>query len=177
MPIGIYDRSHLIRSIIDRILKKVVKDEKTKCWYFIGSKSIKGYGRINYHGNETILSHRYVYWYYKKSKEVTWEDFNKRGLLVCHSCDNRICNNPDHLWEGTVKDNSDDMINKGRSVHPKGEETYSHKLTERQVLEIFNKPGKITHIARLFNVGFTTVQYIKLGKSWSWLTNSVSRGF
>jgi hypothetical protein len=37
-----------------------------------------------------------------------------RGLYVCHSCDTQRCINPDHLWLGTPKQNSEDMSAKGR---------------------------------------------------------------
>ena len=38
----------------------------------------------------------------------------KPGYFACHSCDDRGCINPDHLWEGTPADNSRDVIEKNR---------------------------------------------------------------
>ena len=38
----------------------------------------------------------------------------KGGLFLCHTCDNSICVNPEHLWIGTAKENVADSINKGR---------------------------------------------------------------
>jgi len=36
------------------------------------------------------------------------------GLVVCHTCDNRLCVRIDHLWVGTQADNLKDMTDKGR---------------------------------------------------------------
>lgn len=37
------------------------------------------------------------------------------GMLICHHCDNTLCVNPDHLFVGTHKTNSDDKYRKGRA--------------------------------------------------------------
>ena len=36
------------------------------------------------------------------------------GHFVLHSCDNRLCCNPDHLRTGTHQDNMDDRNSRGR---------------------------------------------------------------
>lgn len=77
------------------------------CWVWKGAKTFNGYGRVSVAGRGTLRIHRYSF-------EVTNGDI-PRGMLVLHSCDNRLCFNPKHLFLGTYKDNSEDMKTKGRS--------------------------------------------------------------
>jgi hypothetical protein len=40
---------------------------------------------------------------------------------ICHRCDNRACWRPDHMFKGTHKENSEDMVKKGRQNSPTGD--------------------------------------------------------
>lgn len=86
-------------------LKNYPKRVKNGCWEWQKYKNEWGYGRLRHNGKK-VLAHRASY-------EVFKGDFDK-NLLVCHSCDNPSCVNPDHLFLGTNKDNVDDCISKGR---------------------------------------------------------------
>jgi HNH endonuclease len=82
--------------------------EKTEgCWIWKGSKVQAGYGRIVLQG-KTYRAHRISYLFLKG--EIP------EGLCVCHTCDNPACVNPEHLWLGTSRENTKDMIIKGRLV-------------------------------------------------------------
>jgi len=39
------------------------------------------------------------------------------GMLICHSCDNTACVNPDHMFLGTASDNNKDSMKKGRHLY------------------------------------------------------------
>jgi hypothetical protein len=85
-------------------MKYTIKDNG--CWEFSGCKMPNGYGKVTVN-KKTWLSHRYSY--FLKNGEIP------NGMHVCHTCDNRICINPEHLFLGTRKDNMQDMIKKKRN--------------------------------------------------------------
>ncbi|MEG4199333.1 HNH endonuclease [Microcoleus sp. Pol12A5] len=60
----------------------------------------------------------------------------KPGYFACHSCDDRGCINPDHLWEGTPADNSRDAIEKNRFPFVPGKICPNRKLKPEQVQQI-----------------------------------------
>jgi DNA invertase Pin-like site-specific DNA recombinase len=71
------------------------------------------------------------------------------------------CVNPDHLFIGTAKENSLDMICKNR--HRFGENHGNRKLTEVQVKEIanlYNQGYGLNYISKIFNVSSVTISNI-----------------
>jgi len=71
------------------------------------------------------------------------------GFCVLHDCDNPPCCNPHHLFLGTLQDNSDDMVSKGRQAcgvkngkhthperTPRGEQHGNARFTDETVLTI-----------------------------------------
>lgn len=82
------------------------------CWIWLGATSTRPGGAYSY-GNlwvegKSWRAHRFAYQLYKKPL--------KKGRVLLHTCDNPLCVNPDHLVEGTQKDNIHDCIAKGRCM-------------------------------------------------------------
>jgi hypothetical protein len=90
------------------------------CWVWTGSRIPKGYGKIQLgrRGTSPRFAHR-----------ISWElHFGPipQGLWVLHKCDNPSCVKPSHLFLGTAKDNTSDMMAKGRNRNsPRVAETHS----------------------------------------------------
>ncbi len=106
-------------------IKNNIKVSENGCWEWQGSCSSTGYSQIIGYGKK--CGHRLSYKVFKG-------DF-KETLFVCHSCDNKKCVNPDHLFLGTSKDNHFDMTIKGRNNQVRGIKTGRSKLTEENVKE------------------------------------------
>jgi len=87
------------------------------------------------------------------------------GGQILHTCDNRFCVNPDHLWLGTQLDNIQDMNDKGRCQQ--GETHYDSKLTPEQVLAIFDdKETSHSELGRRYGVHMTNIMKIRKGLNW-----------
>jgi hypothetical protein len=120
----------------------------------------KGYPMIQRNKIQTRI-HRYIY--------ETLFGLIPKGMCVCHSCDNRKCINPEHLWLGTIADNNKDMYNKGRNSNgdQKGESNSRSKLTNKQVLAIREDTRPRRVIAKEYHVSISSIDKIKTKETWS----------
>ena len=142
-----------------RFWSKVDIRGENECWEFKTGKSKNGYGTFRISPKQNMGAHRFAY-------------LDKRGtiplgLFVCHSCDNRLCCNPTHLWLGTPADNTADMIDKGRAAPAKGELNNSAKLTSAQVLAIRADTRSQRTIAKDYGVHNSVISRIKRRDIWS----------
>lgn len=142
--------------LVDRLWRRV--DKSGDCWIWTGAVSKSGYGVIQEAGlgSRNLTPHRLSYELHKGAIPA--------GYVVMHSCDNRLCVNPDHLSVGTPQENIWDMVRKGRNPVLVDKIV----LTPEIVRRIRNNP-KIRNIdfARELGVHPSTIRSVRIGRTWS----------
>ena len=147
-----------------RFLAKVSTGEGDACWLWKGYLKVRGYGGFAVKGKRDDLAHR-----------ASFRIFNGSLLddeCVLHSCDNPPCVNPSHLFKGSLKDNSQDMVKKGRGKVPyfRGEKHPNSMLKEENIHEIrrLHKDGLTNkEIGLKFGVHDETIGSIIRNLTWT----------
>lgn len=133
-----------------------------ECWIWTGGHDKDGYGVVRFRGRRRVKAHRASYAEFKG-----WPGPVPSELMVCHSCDNPPCINPDHLFLGTSLDNKIDSVIKAR--HAFGERAHKAKLTESQAQEILASDEPAPVLAERYGIHRNSIYYLRKGKSWKHL--------
>jgi hypothetical protein len=127
------------------------------CWEWQGELDKSGYGEFRFNSKMQTI-HRISYQLY--------HGMIPEGKQVNHTCHNRKCGNPFHVYAGTKQDNSNDMTRASRQV--KGESHGMSKLTELQVIEIRENKDKLSQnrLAKIHGVSKGLISLISNNKAW-----------
>lgn len=107
-------------SDINRFKKFFLQLGPDDCWEWTSTKDQKGYGIFSLY-SDSIRAHRASF--------LLFNGYLPKDKMVCHSCDNPSCVNPDHLWLGDNSLNMKDMWDKNRRIRsqkPKCHPTKRH---------------------------------------------------
>lgn len=132
---------------------------ETGCWLWTGALASDGYGLVSQRVDGKNIC--------KRAHRLSYELHVgpiPTGASVLHKCDTPICINPQHLFIGTQKDNTDDARRKGRHVH--GERHGASKLTEDDVRAIRIDSRSLREIAKAYGVTPGPIYAIKSGRKW-----------
>ena len=132
----------------------------TGCLEWQGALTKAGYGHASFEGR-LQQCHRIVW-------QIVYGPIPD-GKLVCHSCDNRRCIEPGHLFLGDQADNVADMWAKGRgrTWRGRGEQMPAAKLTEADVVAIRGDTRTQVVIAAQYGVSQAVVSAVKRRKTWA----------
>lgn len=148
---------------IDRFFSKIKKLDNN-CWEWTSGKYCTGYGMFcaRRGKRKTFLAHR-----------ISWMIYNNASILnrvmVCHTCDNRLCVNPEHLYLGTGFDNNRDTIERNRGNRLRGSKCSWARLTDADVIEIRRLKAlgvRQREIARKYDFDQASISNIVNYKNW-----------
>lgn len=148
------------RSCAEYFVSRYIPEPNSGCWLWAGSVDRDGYAKSFFPGvRSDRASHMALI---LAGRPLT------DGTVACHRCDTPACVNPDHLFEGTLRDNHYDAVAKGRNV--RGDRHTSAKLCSADIPKIraaLADGRSANSIAREYGVTAGAICFIKSGRNWT----------
>lgn len=158
-------------TIAERFWAKVKVGGDDECWPWTAGSTSYGYGVFHPSKSETVGAHRFSL-SLKLGRELG------PGLYACHTCDNPVCVNPAHLYEGTHQQNVDDCVSRGR--HKRGAMGRGTKLTDESVISIRTRAAngeRNRELAVEYGVNESLISMITRGARWAHLGGPISKKY
>lgn len=134
---------------------------KNGCWDWQRYRQSSGYGQVYVEGGR-MLAHR-LSW-------IAYKGGIPEGICVLHKCDRRACVNPEHLFLGTYRDNSEDCVAKGRAAFQQPGFDFKftrkkrvRKLTDDEVRRIRKSKLPLAMLSAMFDVSKANISMIRRG--------------
>lgn len=155
--------TEISQSLKDRFHQRYDRRGNDECWNWTARCNPQGYGLIYtlVGGAKKVIFATHV------ALEL---DGRRRqpDQVACHACDNPTCVNPKHLRWGSIRDNSRDMVERGRA--PQGEASPRAILSDEQVRAIRADPRRRSVIAREYGLSWNAINLIVRRKRWAHLS-------
>jgi len=149
-------------SAIDYLNQRL--DKTGDCWLWLKGKDKDGYGQCqsSFYGKHHKVS---------RSHQLSFVAFKgeiPEGKIVCHTCDNPSCCNPEHLYAGSWQDNVEDCIKRGRYISgsQKDMSFYDPILATKGKMNCFEA-------AKIFNLSFSRICQVWRGEFHASKHNSI----
>lgn len=144
----------------ERFEAKYIPEPNSGCWLWFGANNKQGYGTFWCDG-KSHKAHRVSY-------QLERGDLQPH-LDLLHRCDNPCCVNPEHLKQGTTRDNVLDMWAKNRGTRSVGERNGNSRLLRAGVERIRDMAElgyEFSYIAQRVGIERSMVGRIVSGKAW-----------
>ena len=152
-----------LEELVEWLIEQSIETENG-CFEFRRSVDADGYGNVGFQDKRRCRVNRLVlsFIYGRKLGRFEW---------ALHRCHNPTCINPEHLYLGSPKENTQDMFKAGRTTLI-GETHRQSKLTSQKVRAVrkYSDRLSIKFMANALGVSATTIRNVLNGKVWSHVT-------